>query len=157
MTQRCEYVNNTLFTENGTPLPVDDSEDLLYFNDKSKLLYEEAMGPHLLRKKYRSFMGCMYITTHRLIYRPKNPSKYFDSFYVPLNKVLSSDSGNSVDFVVDMNYIGTIYVSFDDSEKAAFFKTLSIALEITEFGMDPIIVDKSDTNDVPYYSEVCDL
>jgi hypothetical protein len=148
-------LNSTLFTENGIPLPVEDDESLLYYNAKTKFIVQTGDGTLASTRKFVSYSGTIYLTNYRLVYRPEKPARHFESFGVPISKLFYPETGYSVDYLVDMNSMATIYISFEDSQSNVFFAVLGNLLDKTSFGID-LINENRAPEELPYYTDMCD-
>jgi hypothetical protein len=147
-------LNNTMFTDNNIPLPVEDDETLLYYNAKTKFIVQTGDGTLASTRKFVSYSGTVYLTNYRLVYRPDRQVRHFESFGVPINKLFYPETDYSVDYLVDMNSMATIYISFEDSQTDVFFAVLGNLLDKTSFGID-LVNESRRPDELPYYTDVC--
>lgn len=155
MKENLEQLNNTIFTDNNVPLPVEDDEDIMYYNTHTKFVFQTGNGIPAHTRKFLSYKGILFLTNYRLIYRPSNPSEFFNSFTIPITKILFSENEYSLDFIVDNNYLATVFLSFSDSDSSVFYNILRDMLENTAFKPTYVEEDVDVEEEPPFYSDVC--
>lgn len=149
-------INNTIFTKLNVPLPVEDDEDILYYNPHTKFCLETGLGVPANYNKFLSYKGIIYITNYRLVYRPIPVSNRFSSFSVPI-KHLSLDIENQViTFMIDNNLPATLYITFENSDSRIFFESLKDVIDDEEYELENVKDKKKNEIDPPYYSDVCE-
>ncbi|EOB14596.1 hypothetical protein NBO_23g0004 [Nosema bombycis CQ1] len=154
MKENLEQLNNTIFTENNVPLPVEDDEDIMYYNLNTKFVFQTGNGIPAHTRKFLSYKGTLFLTNYRLIYRPHNPSEFFNSFTIPITKILFSENEYSLDFIVDNNYLATVYLSFSDSDSSVFYNILRDMLENTSCKPSYVEEDVDVEEEPPLYSDI---
>ncbi|WUR03482.1 Rho GTPAse activating protein [Vairimorpha necatrix] len=154
MKKTLEQLNSTLFTSNNIPLPVEDDEDILYYNPNTKFVFQTGDGIPATTRKYLSYKGFLYLTNYRLIFRPNQITEKFSSFSVPISKLFFQEQENKIDFIVENNFMASIYLSFEDSDPTVFYKCLKEMLKNVSF--KPTFIDEEDENveEPPLYSEL---
>lgn len=154
MKENLEQLNNTAFTKHNIPLPVEDDEDVAYYNTSTKFVFQTGNGIPANTRKYLSYKGTLFLTNYRLIYRPANISEYFSSFTIPISKIFFQETENAIDFIVDNNFMASIYLSFEDSDSTVFYNCLKEMLKNVSFKPTYIEEEGDYLEDPPYYSDL---
>lgn len=144
MKQTLEEINSTLFTSNDIPLPVEDDEDIVYYNPYTKFVFQTGNGIPSTTRKYLSYKGYLFLTNYRLIYRPIKVTEKFSSFSVPISKLFFQEQENKIDFIVENNFMASIYLSFDESDSSIFYNCLKEMLKSVSF--KPTYIEEEDEN-----------
>ncbi|KAF5140892.1 hypothetical protein G9O61_00g008820 [Vairimorpha ceranae] len=154
MKQTLEQLNSTVFTTNDIPLPVEDDEDIAYYNPYTKFVFQTGNNIPATTRKYISFRGCLYLTNYRLIYRPDHVTESFSSFSVPISKLFFQEQENKIDFIVENNFMASIFLSFEDSDSMVFYNCLREMLKSVLF--KPICIEEETelNEEPPLYSEL---
>ncbi|KAI5184948.1 hypothetical protein NEHOM01_0499 [Nematocida homosporus] len=87
--------NMCLFTEVGTPLPVSDEEELMYFGGGVSFRIKVGDGSLLRTYRYHSESGKVFVTNFRLIYIPDVIQPSFCSFFVAASSIRDITSVDS--------------------------------------------------------------
>lgn len=121
-----DFINSALFTQNDIPLALDDTEKLIYFNPFANFHLTLGSGVPAYTSRYNSQKGTVYITSHRLIYRPKTPSRHFDNFNISLHDVIRVE-----DFFVEIKVENEAFkacINFEESQ-ICFYSILEEAVK----------------------------
>ncbi|TBT97459.1 hypothetical protein CWI38_0597p0020 [Hamiltosporidium tvaerminnensis] len=143
------FINNTIFTDNDIPLPVNIDEEILYFTKNVTFYLQIGNGAPALTVRYSSYNGTVYITNYRVIYKPKISTKFFDSFFITFDRIISVDDDYSFDIAIEESYVGSVYIGFEESHKSVFYKVLKSM--VNEFTSKEDTQDSEDT--LPLYCE----
>lgn len=82
--------NTCLFTQEGTPLPLDDKEKLLYMARDVGFSIAVGEGGFFSTYWHKAERGCLFLTNFRLIYIPQIPSVNFISFFCKSTSVMDA-------------------------------------------------------------------
>lgn len=138
------FINKTLFTKRGTPLPISDDEELLYYSDGVYFYIQFGAGMLGELNKFVSYDGELFLTNFRLVYRPYCGN--FDSFHTPLDNIIEIYKEKSIDILINNKSIVCVHLNFKNSYKFVFYNLLRKVKSESE--------DKNDKNKkIPYYSE----
>jgi hypothetical protein len=149
------FINNIIFTPQNIPVPINDDEKMLYHNSKTKLYLQLGNGIPAYTSRYSSYSGSIFITNYRIVYRPIKPNSYFSSLFFSLNNILAVEDDESFEINVDDIYSATVFISFEDSQKGAFFSTLKRVLSGHKSGPnkdESLLYEEDDS--LPLYCEV---
>ncbi|KAG0435217.1 hypothetical protein DMUE_4830 [Dictyocoela muelleri] len=137
------FINKTLFTSKNTPLPLSDSEKLLYFSKGVQFFIQFGGGVLGLLNKFCSSNGTLFLTNKRLIYKPDDSN--FVSFSVSLNYIVDIYKEETIDILVGDGTSVPLYLTFYESQKLVFFNLLRRLKDESFVG---------ESEDVPYYCEI---
>lgn len=143
------FFNKTIFTENNVPFPCSDDEKIFFFNNYAKFYTEIGTGQLNNTLKYSSPTGQLFLTSHRVIYKPSKTTEHFSSFHCGLNTIIYVLDDN-FQFNVDDIYLASVYISFIDMTKGFFFNLLKklTSLKTNEGN------DHENSNELPYYCDI---
>jgi len=139
------YFNSVALSDKNIPLPIDDSEEILYFGEN---LYFRFLTKGQ-QQAIESLEGTIYLTSYRIIYIPTRAA--FSSFYVPLNKIFTVQNNNYIECHCENNCMGFIYLNFRDWQNKIFFNLL--ASHTTNITVD-IDADSLEDNNAVFYSDI---
>ncbi|EIJ88434.1 hypothetical protein NEPAR06_1858 [Nematocida parisii] len=123
--------NTCLFTVAGTPLPLDDNEELLYIG--YNIGYSITVGEGGLFSTYShiSSTGTLFITNCRLIYIPKTPTTNFCSFFCKTNGIINTTvkSNNKIRLEISLfgNVISKLDLKMRDNLSATLLEVLKLS------------------------------
>ncbi|KAF7683348.1 hypothetical protein TCON_1440 [Astathelohania contejeani] len=145
-------INNTVFTDNQTPLPVTDDEFIAYHNPETHFYMQLGNGAPATTVRFKSHSGDIYITNYRVIYKPKISTNLFTSFFITLDKILTVSRFDSFDVIIEDEISGRIFLQFDNSHAEMFFTVLEKMLLDHSSNVRYITSNTSDEH-LPFYCE----
>ncbi|KAM0685870.1 hypothetical protein COBT_002914, partial [Conglomerata obtusa] len=98
------FINTTIFTDNNIPLPINEEEEIIYYNLSAKFSLVLGNGAPAYTSRYNSYKGYLFLTNYRVIYRPLNTSKFFDSFFITLDDILNIENESYFEIKVTDDY-----------------------------------------------------
>lgn len=144
------YFSSTAVSEQGVPLPIDDTENVLFLCDN---VYFRFSAKHSARSA-QSPSGRLYLTTHRIVYIPSS-KEHFSSFFVPLNKIFDVEPGSILECLCENKYIGVIELNLKSYQSGALFAQIKEAVDRVVLDVDPAFI-ADDDDEVPYYTDIVD-
>lgn len=145
------FFNKTIFTEQNIPLPCSDDEKIHFFNENAKFFTEIGTGQLHNTLKYQSSSGKLFLTSHRIIFRPEGGDEYFSSFHCALSLVVNVYDDH-FQFNFEDLYLAKVFISFEDTYKQLFYgllRDLSAGGGVKEN-------EGENFNDLPYYCDIQD-
>ncbi|EJW01811.1 hypothetical protein EDEG_03701 [Edhazardia aedis USNM 41457] len=135
------FINKIIFTENHVPLPLSDTEEIVYYNTDCKFSLKIGNGTPAYTVKFYSQTGYLFLTNERLIYRPRPPTENFESFFVLLSNITDVKERDYFEMVVHNRTSVKVFLTFADAHTEMFFFILRMSLD-----------EKNDLNKYMWYS-----
>lgn len=124
LTDKYVFFNNCIFTENGTPLPATDDEEILTFFKDVKFYCGIGSGSLAGTSVQKSPTGKLFLTNYRVIYKPETPTQslsgeLFNSFHCSLQSINSIDVGAFSLIIPNLHVpVSTVYFDIYDSSES---------------------------------------
>ncbi|KAM0673326.1 hypothetical protein GVAV_003295 [Gurleya vavrai] len=146
------FINTTAFSENNVPLPVSNDEYILYYNPSAKFSLVLGNGAPAYTSRYNSYKGFLFLTNYRVIYRPFQITKFFESFFVPYSDILCVEKESYFEIKVNDDYASNVYINCEDSQLNVFYEALDKMLK--EYATSEKASNSGKKDVLPLYCEV---